>query len=47
MSDLLAFLFVLIVAFVVFGGVTVNGTHYHVTHEDGKGITWHEDKVTK
>ena len=47
MSDLLWFLFVLAAGFALIGGVTVDGTHYHVGHEDGKGITWHQDKVSK
>lgn len=46
MSDLLTLLVIVTIAFVALGGVTVNGTHYHVGHEDGTGITWNEDKVT-
>lgn len=47
MSDLLGFILILAVAFALIGGVTVGGTHYYVSYEDGQGITWHEDKVSK
>ena len=37
----------LIAGFLLFGGFTVNGTHYHVDHNNNTGITWHEDRVNK